>query len=135
MSKEINYTSGHSVHFIQARKALEALGQWRRVTIINVGEGFVTLQLGDKGENYSCSDTTRLREVLDTGRVPLNQQGEYFAIIAPHNVLIIPCADEGKVFPAAAGINSAVNYLEEGAALWSPTTDGAWHLFSVALEE
>ena len=135
MSKEINYTPGHSVHFIQARKALEALGQWRRVIIINVGGGVVTLQTGDRGENYICSDTTRLREVLDTGRVPLNQQGEYFAIIAPHNVLIIPCADEGKVFPAAAGINSAVNYLEEGAALWSPTTDGAWHLFSVALEE
>jgi hypothetical protein len=133
MSKEINYTPGHSVHFIQARKALEALGQWRRVTIINIEEGVITLQIGDRGENYICSDTTRLREVLDTGRVPLNQQGEHFAIIAPHNVLIIPCADEGKVFPAAAGINSTVSYLDEGAALWSPTTDGAWHLFSVAL--
>jgi hypothetical protein len=133
MSKDINYTPGHSVHFIQARKALEALGQWRRVTIINVGEGVVTLQIGDGGENYICGDTTRLREVLGTSRVPLNQQGEYFAIIAPHNVLIIPCADEGKVFPAAAGINSTVSYLDEGAALWSPTTDGAWHLFSVAL--
>jgi hypothetical protein len=42
-------------------------------------------------------------------------------------------ADEGKVFPAAAGINSKVSYLDEGAALWSPTTDGAWHLFSIAL--
>ena len=135
MSKDINYAPGHSVHFIQARKALEALGQWRRVTVINVGEGVVTLQIGDGEENYICGDTTRLREVLGTGRVPLNQQGEYFAIIAPHNVLIIPCADEGKVFPAAAGINPTVSYLDEGAALWSPTTDGAWHLFSVALAE
>ena len=134
MSKEIKYTPGHSVHFIQARKALEALGQWRRVTVIDVGEGVITLQIGAGEENYICSDTNRLREVLGTGRVPLNQQGEYFAIVAPHNVLIIPCADEGKVFPAAAGINSAVNYLEEGVALWSPTTDGAWHLFSVALK-
>ena len=134
MSKEINYTPGHSVHFIQARKALEALGQWRRVTVIRIGEGVITLQIGANEANYICSDTTRLREVLGTGRVPLNQQGEYFAIVAPHNVLIIPCADEGKVFPAAAGINSAVNYLEEGVALWSPTTDGAWHLFSVALK-
>jgi hypothetical protein len=134
MSKEINYTPGHSVHFIQARKALEALGQWRRVTVIDVGEGVITLQIGAGEENYICSDTTRLREVLGTGRVPLNQQGEYFAIVAPHNVLIIPCADEGKEFPASASINSAVNYLEEGAALWSPTTDGAWHLFSIALK-
>ncbi len=132
MSKDINYTPGHSVHFIQARKALEALGQWRRVTIINVGEGDITLQIGDVAKNYICGDTTRLREVLGTGRVPLNQQGEYLTIIAPHNVLIIPCADEGKVFPAAAGINSAVSYIEEGAALWSPTIDGAWHLFSIA---
>ena len=134
MSKEINYTPGHSVHFIQARKALEALGQWRRVTVIDVGEGVITLQIGAGEENYICSDTTRLRGVFDSGRIPVNKDGEYFAILAPHNVLIIPCADEGKVFPAAAGINSAVNYLEEGAALWSPTTDGAWHLFSVALE-
>ncbi len=134
MSKEINYTPGHSVHFIQARKALEALGQWRRVTVIDVGEGVITLQIGAGEANYICSDTTRLREVLGTGRVPLNQQGEYFAIVAPHNVLIIPCADEGKVFPAAAGINSTVNYLEEGAVRWSPTTDGAWHLFSIALK-
>jgi hypothetical protein len=28
-----------------------------------------------------------------------------------------------------------VSYLDEGAAIWSPTTDGAWHLFSVALAE
>ena len=135
MSNDINYTPGHSVHFIQARKALEALGQWRRVTIISVGESEITLQIGDSEKNYICSDTTRLREVLSTGRVPLNQQGEYITIIAPHNVLIIPCADEGKFFPAAAGINSTVSYLDEGAAQWSPTTDGAWHLFSIALKE
>lgn len=135
MSKDINYTPGHSVHFIQARKALEALRQWRRVTIINVGEGDITLQIGGGAESYICGDTTRLREVLGTGRVPLNQKGDYLTIIAPHNVLIIPCADEGKVFPAAAGINSAVSYIEKGAALWSPTTDGAWHLFSIASKE
>ena len=75
MSKDTNYTPGHSVHFIQARKALDALGQWRRVTVIEVGEGVITLQIGAGEENYICSDTTRLREVLGTGRVPLNQQG------------------------------------------------------------
>lgn len=135
MSKDINYSPGQYVHFIQARKALEALGQWRLVTIINVGESDITLQIGDGAETYSCGDTTQLRKVLGTGRVPLNQQGEYFTIIAPHNVLIIPCADEGKVFPAAADINSTMSFMQEGAALWSPTTDGAWHLFYIALKE
>jgi hypothetical protein len=52
-------------------------------------------------------------------------------IVAAHNVLIIPCADEGKVFPRQALIDPSVNFLDDGAAQWSPTTDGAWHLFSI----
>lgn len=131
MSNNTNYTPGHSVHFIQARKALEAMGHWQGATVLDIGEGVITLRRGDAEESYTCSDTTRLRAVFDTGRVPANQDGEYFAILAPHNVLIIPCGDEGKVFPATAEVNPTVSYLEEGSALWSPTTDGAWHLFSV----
>ena len=93
MSKETIYTPGHSVHFIQARKALEESGQWRAATVIEIGEGVVTLQLSGGIAICECSDTTRLRELFDTQRVPLNQSGESLAILAPHNVLIIPCAD------------------------------------------
>ena len=132
MSKETIYTPGHSVHFIQARKALEGLRQWRAVTLIEIGEGVVTLQLGGSASIYECRDTTRLRELFSTGRIAQNQNGENLAILAPHHVLIIPCADEDKTFPRQAPINALVSYLEEGAALWSPTTDGAWHLFSIA---
>ena len=135
MSNNQNYAPGHCVHFIQARKALEESTQWRRATVIEIGEGVITLQLLGGDVIYKCNDTTRLRDLFDTGRVPLNSEGQSHAILAPHNVLIIPCADEGKVFPAAAGINSTVSYLDEGAALWSLSTDGAWHLFSVALAE
>ena len=134
MSTETNYTPGHSVHFIQARKALEGSGQWRAVTVIEIGEGVVTLQLSGSVAIYECHDTTRLRELFSTGRIPLNQSGESLAILAPHNVLIIPCADEDKIFPRQAPINALVSYLKDGAALWSPTTDGAWHLFSIALK-
>jgi len=133
MSEETIYRPGHSVHFIQARKALEGLRQWRAVTLIEIGEGVVTLQLSGSVSIYECRDTTRLRELFDTGRVPLNQNSENLAILAPHNVLIIPCANEDKIFPQQAPINSMVSYLKDGAALWSPTTDGAWHLFSIAL--
>ena len=133
MSTETNYTPGHCVHFIQARKALEGSGQWRAATVIEIGDGVVTLQLSGSIAIYKCRDTTRLRELFDTQRVPLNQSGESLAILAPHHVLIIPCADEDKIFPRQAPINALVSYLEEGAALWSPTTDGAWHLFSIAL--
>jgi len=56
--------------------------------------------------------------VVDSGRVQIRDHGEYFAILSPHNVLIIPCADKGKVFSSAAGINLAVNHPEEAAALW-----------------
>ena len=134
MSKETIYTPGHSVHFIQARKALEESGQWRAATVIEIGEGVVTLQLSGGIAICECSDTTRLREMFDTQRVPLNQSGESLAILAPHNVLIIPCADEDKVFTRQAPINALVSYLKDGAAMWSPTTDGAWHLFSIAFQ-
>jgi len=134
MSTETNYTPGHSVHFIQARKALEGSGQWQAATVIEIGEGVVTLQLSGSVAIYECRDTTRLRELFSTGRIAQNQNGENLAILAPHHVLIIPCADEDKTFPRQAPINALVSYLEEGAALWSPTTDGAWHLFSIALK-
>ena len=133
MSKETVYAPGHSVHFIQARKALEESGQWQLASVIEIGEGVVTLQLSGDVAICKCSDTTRLRELFDTGRVPVNQNGRV-AILAPHNVLIIPCADEDRIFPRQAPINALVNYVEDGAALWSPTTDGAWHLFSVAVD-
>ncbi len=133
MSKETIYTPGHSVHFIQARKALEGFKQWRAVSVIEIGEGVVTLQLSGIASIYECCDTTRLRELFDTGRVPLDQNGESLAILAPHNVLVIPCANEDKIFPQQASVNALVSYLKDGAALWSPTTDGAWHLFSIAL--
>jgi hypothetical protein len=121
------------VHFIQARKALEGLKQWRPVRVIEIGEGVVTLQLGDSVAIYACRDTTRLRLLFSTGRIAHNQNGENLAILAPHHVLIIPCADEDKIFPQQAPVNALVSYLKDGAALWSPTTDGAWHLFSIAL--
>lgn len=133
MSTETNYSPGHRVHFIQARKALEGSGQWRPVRVIEIGDGVITLQLGDSVAIYACRDTTRLRQLFSTGRIAHNQNGENLVILAPHHVLIIPCADEDKTFPRQAPINALVSYLEEGAALWSPTTDGAWHLFSIAL--
>lgn len=135
MSNNQNYAPGHCVHFIQARKALEESAQWRAATVIKIGQGVITLQLQGGGVIYKCTDTTRLRDVFDTGRVPLNSEGKSLAILAAHNVLIIPCADEGKIFPRQAPINPPVNYLEDGAALWSPTTDGAWHLFSIARQD
>ncbi|MFM7258544.1 MAG: hypothetical protein ACKO1E_08140, partial [Acidimicrobiaceae bacterium] len=76
-------------------------------------------------------ETDRMRDVYESGRVPDGREGKGMVIVAAHSVLIIPCADEGKVFPSQALINPSVNYLNDGAAQWSPTTDGAWHLFSI----
>ncbi len=132
MSKENIYKPGHFVHFIQARHALESISSWRGVDIDEIGEGFLKIKVADKVINFKCVETTRLREVLDTGRVPRNASGDNFVILAPHNVLIIPCANEGKTFPDAAPVNWSISKLEEGCAQYSPTTDGKWHLFSIA---
>ena len=132
MDKSPSFKPGHLVHHIQARLALESLSSWRMVTIKEICEGFIKIKVEDNVFNFKCVETARLREVFDSGRVPLNADGDNFVIMAPHNVLIIPCANEGKTFPDEAPINSSVSYMEEGGSKYSPTTDGRWHLFSVA---
>ena len=131
MSEKI-YKPGHFVHFIQARLALEETGAWRPGVITEIGEGTLKIE-SINGEicDFKCVETDRLRDVYKSGRVPDGREGKGMVIIAAHSVLIIPCADEGKVFPSQALINPSVNYLDDGSAQWSPTTDGAWHLFSI----
>lgn len=131
MSEKI-YKPGHFVHFIQARLALEETGAWRPGVITEIGEGTLKIE-SINGEicDFNCVETDRLRDVYKSGRVPESREGKGMVIVAAHSVLIIPCADEGKVFPSEALINPSVNYLDDGAAQWSPTTDGAWHLFSI----
>ena len=131
MSEKI-YKPGHFVHFIQARLALEETGAWRPGVITEIGEGTLKIE-SINGEicDFNCVETDRLRDVYKSGRVPEGREGKGMVIVAAHSVLIIPCADEGKIFPSEALINPSVNYLDDGAAQWSPTTDGAWHLFSI----
>jgi hypothetical protein len=132
MSKETIYTPGKSVHFIQARKALEAVKDWKPVSISNASGGVIEIVESDGTKSlYHSRDTDRLLTVIATGQVPTNKNGGHLALLAPHGVLIVPCAEFKKEFPTSAPIYSSVVYLENGAALWSPTTDGNWHLFSV----
>ena len=131
MSEKI-YKPGHFVHFIQARLALEETSAWRPAIITEIGEGTLKIKSID-GEIYefNCVETERMRDVYESGRVADGREGKGMVITASKGVLIIPCADEGKIFPRQAPINASVNYLHDGAAQWSPTTDGAWHLFSI----
>ena len=131
MSEKI-YKPGNFVHFIQARLALEETSAWRPAIITEIGEGTFSIKSIDcTTRNFNCVETDRIRDVYESGRVPDGREGKGMVIVAAHSVLIIPCADEGKVFPRQAPINPLVTYLEDGAAQWSPTTDGAWHLFSI----
>lgn len=126
------YKPGHFVHFIQARLALEEPSAWRPAIITEIGEGtFSVKSIDGEIRDFKCIETDRIRDVYESGRVPDLREGKGMIIVAAHGVLIIPCADEGKVFPSQAPINPLVTYLDDGAAQWSPTTDGAWHLFSI----
>ena len=132
MSNETIYTPGQSVHFIQARKALEEVDNWKPVSLSNASGGVIEIVESDGAKClYHSRDTDRLLAVLATGQVPKNNNGSHLAFLAPHSVLVVPCADFKKEFPPSAPIYPSVVYLENGAALWSPTTDGNWHLFSV----
>ena len=131
MSEKI-YKPGQFVHFIQARLALEETGAWRPAIITEIREGTFSIKSIDgTTRDFNCAETDRMRDVYESGRVPGGREGKGMIIVAARGVLIIPCADEGKVFPRQAPINPLVTYLEDGAAQWSPTTDGAWHLFSI----
>jgi hypothetical protein len=132
MSGETIYTPGNSVHFIQARKALEDVGQWSATSLSRISDGYVELLDEHSKFIIECKDSDRLSKVLNTGRIPKNGRGKSIAFLSPHNVLIVPCADEHKIFPRSAPIHALIVYIEDGAALWSPTTDGLWHLFSFA---
>ena len=135
MSESLNYTPGHFVHFIQSRLALEGSSQWRQVDIVEIGKGIVKIQEFGEITSFKCIETTRMRKVYKSGRVPQNADGVNFAILAPHDVLIIPCADVGKTFPPMAPISPYVCFfIKGGAAQYSPTTDGAWHTFSICAE-
>ena len=131
MSEKI-YKPGHFVHFIQARLALEETGAWRPAIITEIGEGTFSIKsINGTTRDFNCVETDRMRDVYESGRVPDGREGKGLVIVASKGVLIIPCADEGKTFPRQAPINASVAYLHESAAQWSPTTDGAWHLFSI----
>ena len=132
MSNETIYQPGQSVHFIQARKALEEVDNWKPVSLSNASGGVIAIVEPDGTKCLDHSrDTDRLLTVLATGQVPKSKNSGHLAFLAPHSVLVVPCADFKKEFPPSAPIYPSVVYLENGAALWSPTTDGNWHLFSV----
>jgi hypothetical protein len=132
MSTETNYKPGHLVHFIQARLALEENAAWRPAIITKISEGIIQVrEFGGVDSTFKCAETERLRDIYESGRVPDGRDGKGLAILAPHGVLIIPCAEDGKTFPRQAEIAPNVVYIEKGAAHYSPTNDGAWHLFSI----
>ena len=132
MSNETIHHPGHSVHLTHAREALEEVNNWEAFSIISASAGCIEIVESDGRKRlYDCRDTERLLAVLATGQVPKNNNGGHLAFLAPHSVLVVPCAELKKEFPTSAPIYPSVVYLENGAALWSPTTDGAWHLFSV----
>jgi len=127
----IRETTGITVNPIQARKALEEFSSWRSTEILEIGDGFITLKIDDITTRFHCADTKRLQGIYTSGRVPLSKNNTPLVLIANYNVLIIPCADEGAILSNHVPINSNVVYFEDGAALFSPTENGAWHLFSI----
>jgi hypothetical protein len=132
MSNETIYQPGHSVHFIQARKALEEVDTWKPVSLSHASGGVIEIVESDGSKwLFHCRDTDRLLAVLATEQVPKSRNGGHLAFLAPHNVLVVPCAEFKKAFPKSARVYPSVVYLENGAALWSPATDGTWNLFSV----
>lgn len=126
-----SYKAGANVHLIQARKALEDQENWQIAKLDDIGSGFITLSVNGTTTQFRCDDSTRLREVYTSGRVPVTKDGTPIVIKANHNVLIVPCANEGSSFPLQASVFFSVSYIKDGAAQYSPTDNGAWHLFSI----
>lgn len=125
------YIPGTNVHHIQARKALEEAASWHIAGLDEIGCGVITLTENGTTSQFRCDDTARLHELFASGRVPITENGTPIVYKAKYNVLIVPCANEGATFPRQAGINANISHIEDGAAQYSPTDNGAWHLFSI----
>ena len=127
-----SYKPGTNVHWIQARKALEDQENWQIAKLDDIGSGVITLSVNGATTQFRCDDSTRLREVYTSGRVPVTKDGTPIVVHATNwGVLIVPCANEGSSFPLQASVLATVSHIKDGAAQYSPTDNGAWHLFSI----
>jgi hypothetical protein len=129
-----NYSPGTNVHMTYARQALRETNLWKKVQIDQIGDGVITLIINNETNEFLCADTARLSEVFNSGRVPVNPEGNRVSVLAKPDVLLVPCANEGKTLPLQVSVFwNLVMMKDGGTAVSSPTENGAWHIFSVAM--
>lgn len=132
MTNNPRFQPGYDVHYIQARNALETLSSSRRAKIVSVGEDSVVLEVGGSTTTFGCASAPRLAALVESGRCALCVGTVTYGLLTDHGVLVVPASDEGSTISPTPSIDPNVCVLDDGAALYSPTDGGAWHLFGVA---
>ena len=115
--------------------ALEGLSSSKGARIAGFGHATVDLEVDGVVSRFTCMDSERLRELVESGRCVLSDGSRTFGMLAPRGVLVVLAADDGVTISPRPTVNPAVVLLEEGAALCSPTDGGSWQLFGVASTE
>ena len=127
-----DFGPGRHVHPIQARKALEELSRSRPARILSVGGESVELEIDGIASKFECVDAPRLASLVNSGRCVLSDGTRTFGLLGSFGVLVVLASDEGTTISRQPTIDPNIVMTDDGAAIFSPTDGGSWHLFGVA---
>jgi hypothetical protein len=126
-----DFGPGRHVHPIQARKALEELSQSRPARILSVGDDSVELEIDGLASMFECVAAPRLASLVNSGRCALSDGTRTFGLLGSFGVLVVLASDEGTTISRQPFIDPNIVMIDDGAAIFSPTDGGSWHLFGV----
>lgn len=115
--KTVNYSAGNAVHWIQAKKAFQDRDSWRPAQVVDIGDGELSLAVGEDPARFLCADSPRLARILNgASRVRLSERWSLLSVSnGPDN-----------------GVLPGVTRLEDGQSVEVVSPGGGGrHLFSV----
>ena len=105
---------------------------FRSARILSVGGDSVELEVGEIASTFVCVDAPRLASLINSGRCALSDGTRTFGLLGSFGVLVVLASDEGTTLSRQPFIDPNIVVIDDGAAIFSPTDGGSWHLFGVA---
>ncbi|GEM_PF-6499603 len=129
-----NYSPGHDVHPIQARKAMEDRASWRTATLVKVELDTVTIEIQD-GEMvpFVCHRAPELKGALERG-TPLGGETPTVILVERWRLLIVPLGRGGKEPPTRIRFLTGASSLDGGAATAGLSPDDGYDLLLFSIE-
>jgi hypothetical protein len=97
----------------------------------SVGDDSVELEIDGTSSNFEGVDAPRLASLVNSGRCALSDGTRTFGLLGSFGVLVFSVSDEGSTISRQPVIDPNIVMIDDGAAIFSPTDGGSWHLFGV----